>query len=218
MSRLLKLYRDVPTELVQFGFGYWFIYLALNCVLWTLAGIDLSVSLPGKLVLVAACMIMAAGMWVPLWRARQRSVPFRALLGLGLSACAAVLFVVVDHVNLWIHLRPGPMTLDPVYIGISLIEGMAIFFGWACLTMMLLESRPLKDLPASPESELTARQREVLALVLQGKSNKEIARALHISPLTVRNHISVLFRQFGVKRRRDLTAAVSDGRSVSGGR
>lgn len=209
MLRPFNLYRDVSDSLLRFGFGYWCIYLILNCILWTLAGIDLSASFPSKLILVASCMMMATGICDLLWRARRRSVPFRALASLGLSVGAAVVFVVIDHINLWIHLRPGPLTLDALYIGISLIEGMAIFFGWSCLTMMLLENQLPKELPASLENELTGRQREVLAILLQGKSNKEIARALNISPLTVRNHISVLFRRFAVNRRKDLAIAVS---------
>ena len=106
------------------------------------------------------------------------------------------------------------MTLDPAYIGLSMIEGVAIFFGWCCVSMMFLSgsrqeaTSEAPKLP-SPTSELTGRQREILVLLLEGKSNKEIARALNISPLTVRNHISVLFRQFGVKRRKDLASVVT---------
>jgi len=48
---------------------------------------------------------------------------------------------------------------------------------------------------------LTGRQRQVLALVRQGLSNKEIAAALHISEATVKNHVHHLLDKLQVSSR-----------------
>lgn len=52
--------------------------------------------------------------------------------------------------------------------------------------------------------DLTARQRDVLACVLKGLSNKEIARHLDIAEGTVKIHLSALFGQLGARNRTDL--------------
>lgn len=60
-------------------------------------------------------------------------------------------------------------------------------------------------LTAKPE-DLTDREREILASVAEGLSNKEIARALNISDATVKVHITHLLRKLNMKSR--LEAAV----------
>ncbi|SDQ13412.1 response regulator transcription factor [Pseudovibrio sp. Tun.PSC04-5.I4] len=61
------------------------------------------------------------------------------------------------------------------------------------------ESAPVPSL--SPLAYLPDRQFEVLVRIGKGKTNKEIARDLDISPYTVRTHISGLFRSLGVNTR-----------------
>lgn len=50
-------------------------------------------------------------------------------------------------------------------------------------------------------SRLTPRQRDVLALLLRGHSNKEIARDLDLGHGTVKIHLAALFRHLGVRNR-----------------
>lgn len=49
--------------------------------------------------------------------------------------------------------------------------------------------------------DLTPREREVLALVIQGMANKQIARRLGISEKTVKGHLTNLFQRIGVADR-----------------
>jgi DNA-binding NarL/FixJ family response regulator len=48
---------------------------------------------------------------------------------------------------------------------------------------------------------LTGREREVLAELAQGRSNREIARALHVSEKTVKAHVSSVLAKLGVQDR-----------------
>ena len=56
----------------------------------------------------------------------------------------------------------------------------------------------------SPDSELTLREKEILRLIIQGKTNQEIVSALCISNNTVRVHIWNICTKLGVKNRKDL--------------
>jgi DNA-binding NarL/FixJ family response regulator len=51
------------------------------------------------------------------------------------------------------------------------------------------------------EVTLSCRQRDVLRLIVRGRSNKEIARVLHLAEGTIKIHLAALFNKLGVRRR-----------------
>jgi DNA-binding NarL/FixJ family response regulator len=53
----------------------------------------------------------------------------------------------------------------------------------------------------TPNSDLSPREREVLSLMVHGKSNKEIGGALGITEATVKCHVSVILERLGVTDR-----------------
>ncbi|HEY1276538.1 MAG TPA: response regulator transcription factor [Thermoleophilaceae bacterium] len=57
---------------------------------------------------------------------------------------------------------------------------------------------PRSEQPAAPLSE---REREVLTLMASGATNKEIAERLYLSPHTVKEHTSALYRKLKVRNR-----------------
>jgi DNA-binding NarL/FixJ family response regulator len=79
------------------------------------------------------------------------------------------------------------------------------------LVQYFANMRPI--IPASAFPELTEREREVLALIVDGKSNPQIAEALSLSPKTVSNHISNIFSKLQVL---DRAQAVTRARRLSG--
>jgi DNA-binding CsgD family transcriptional regulator len=68
-------------------------------------------------------------------------------------------------------------------------------------------------LPAAPASlaalNLTPRQKDVLALLLQGLPNKMIARRLGLSAETIKDHVAGVLRVLGVNSRTQAVLAVS---------
>jgi DNA-binding NarL/FixJ family response regulator len=86
------------------------------------------------------------------------------------------------------------------------------------VTPLLKDALPnlsLKDLRQSSDifaRELTQRQREVLQLVAEGKTIKEISAALQISPKTVEFHKNSLMNEIGLRTTAELTRyAISRG-------
>jgi len=56
---------------------------------------------------------------------------------------------------------------------------------------------------ADPLESLTAREREVLALMAEGRSNRAIGERLHLSPKTVETHVSAIFSKLGIQDTED---------------
>jgi DNA-binding NarL/FixJ family response regulator len=67
------------------------------------------------------------------------------------------------------------------------------------------------ETPAMPS--LTPQEQRIVALVAEGKTNKEIAVALDLSPKTVKNYLHNVFEKLGIQRRSQ-AAALHAGRQL----
>ncbi len=72
----------------------------------------------------------------------------------------------------------------------------------------------MQRLTHTPGSELTEREREVLALVARGYTNKQIAETLFVSEKTARNHVSHILEKLGLARRSEAAAYAVEHRLV----
>jgi DNA-binding NarL/FixJ family response regulator len=68
----------------------------------------------------------------------------------------------------------------------------------------ILSTTQGRRLRVDSPNELSRREQEVLAGLLENLANKELADRLHISERTVKFHVSNLLAKFGVRRRADL--------------
>ena len=94
----------------------------------------------------------------------------------------------------------------------TVADGGAIFSpGIAQKVLGYLHSPP-SDVPEQLFDELTAREREILELIAQGKTNAEIATLLNLSPKTVSNNISnVLLKVHAADRAKLMLLALEAG-------
>jgi NarL family two-component system response regulator LiaR len=60
--------------------------------------------------------------------------------------------------------------------------------------------------PSQPGSDMTAREREILALMVEGRSNNEIAESILVSHSTVKFHVSNILSKLGVSSRTEAVA------------
>jgi DNA-binding NarL/FixJ family response regulator len=68
--------------------------------------------------------------------------------------------------------------------------------------------------PTRPLDPLTDREEEVLAVVARGRTNREIAEELYISPSTVKTHITSLMLKLGARNRVEIAMwAYENGRA-----
>jgi len=74
----------------------------------------------------------------------------------------------------------------------SVVRQQRVVLGW---------SRPKRPWPQGPADELTAREREVLALIVRGLSTQQMGAKLGVSANTVRSHVQGVLRKLGVNSR-----------------
>ena len=98
---------------------------------------------------------------------------------------------VKDYIPKTLSARSLYSTLQNVYYGTNISENPR----WT----HLLNSRHVR--PRSTSTTLTKREEQVLRLIVLGQSNKEIAKTLHLSADTVKEHIHHLFQKISVRDR-----------------
>jgi DNA-binding NarL/FixJ family response regulator len=85
----------------------------------------------------------------------------------------------------------------------AVAAGEAIFGPGVARRLMDFFARPSSRPDAAAFPELTEREREILELVAQGRSNADITATLVLSPKTVRNHVSNIFSKLQARDRAD---------------
>lgn len=102
-------------------------------------------------------------------------------------------------------------SISNIHIINSAIETVKMGNSWIYPELMnylinIVPSHSTKDEEAL--SNLTPKEMEILELVSKGNTNAKIAEILNIAEITVKKHISSLFKKFGVKDRLSLALII----------
>jgi DNA-binding NarL/FixJ family response regulator len=103
---------------------------------------------------------------------------------------------------------PKRLVDEELVAALRTIVSGAIFVPPTLATTGIARTRPASHEPLALD-RLTPRQRDVLSLLIEGRSNKEIARALDLGHGTVKIHLAALFRHLGVRNRAAAVAAAA---------
>jgi PAS domain S-box-containing protein len=114
---------------------------------------------------------------------------------------------VTDAAAVLVDARGGRLAVE--ISSVPLKEGHRIVGVFGQLADVAIEA------PEPPPAYLTPRQVEVLRLLERGASTEQIARELHLSTETVRNHVRRLLKALGVRSRLQAVAAARQ-RSTTG--
>lgn len=82
-----------------------------------------------------------------------------------------------------------------------------LFLGMGCIGLGLLigaKNLVIKTKKDDTSTQVTPKEQEILDYMKKGHSNKEIAQLLHISPSTVKTHISNIYKKYQVSSRAEL--------------
>jgi PAS domain S-box-containing protein len=127
-------------------------------------------------------------------RVRAREAFSRKVLGSAAATDVQTVLVATDGRRVAVEISSVPLRSGDRVVGV---------FG--------LLAGPLQEEPDEPHPHLTPRQAQVLQLLRQGRSTKQIALELHLSPETVRNHTRHVFRVLGVNSRLEAVAVARRG-------
>jgi two-component system response regulator DevR len=95
-------------------------------------------------------------------------------------------------------------------------SGRAVFSGQSAQFLAQSVKNTLRNEPGTGVSSLSLQQRQVLRLVADGLTNREVGERLQLSENTVRNYLVRVFEKLGVKRRAQAAALMVQHTGLAG--
>lgn len=114
--------------------------------------------------------------------------PLRQLLALQIQACLSKAIAYQELVD--------------VLFSVTSMAGTMLVS--TSITKLLLADATVENAVDARQASLTKREQAILALILAGKTNLQIAQLLHVNPQTIRNYNKEIYEKLGVNSRVEL--------------
>jgi two-component system, NarL family, nitrate/nitrite response regulator NarL len=156
---------------------------------------------------------MATAGSVAVCRAMVDAAPSARVVALAVSGADSEVIACAEAGAAGYLLRDEPLANLMAVIR-SVMQGEAVCSPRVAATLLRrLAALATERRPPSELGQLTHREREVLGLIDDGLSNKEIARRLCIEVRTVKNHVHNILEKLRVHRRGEAAALMRAGRA-----
>ncbi len=146
-------------------------------------------------------------------RARKKE-DSRIQLSFALFYLLAHTVLIASH---WFTLAPQVFSIYTILLLFNIFPIVwlkHIFLPYHRKTCTVIEDSALLEI-LYQKFNISRREREIVELILQGKSNKEIEDSLFISLSTVKNHIYNVYQKLGVKSRSQLIRLILESQRMS---
>jgi DNA-binding CsgD family transcriptional regulator len=141
---------------------------------------------------------------IPNWRdggaAPKLQTMFRTVLIYGLALAAGAALLQWLEYRIWARTHAGKVWIALLAAGFL---GLGVWVGARLFRPRVASGGFETNIPALTALGITRREHEVLGLLASGRSNKEIARQLNLSPNTVKTHVARLYEKLEAVRRTD---------------
>jgi len=189
-----------------FSILFFFLVLSLPMFL-TRNGVDIAHGYLTSTIYGTLCQAYATFIIV---RDRRKVPPFFGFLPVFFSILMPIgVLAVSNDVFHFGELLGGPaFPFSPVFLFL-----VNVFIVFACARELLRVKEGHRAAFRALDFEFSQRESEIIPLIIEGLSNDDIASQLFISPHTVKNHVTSIFRKAGVTNRFELLRRVSAGKA-----
>lgn len=199
--------KRLRTTFWLFSVAFFFLVISVTLFLHGSNDVDVGKGYLATNVFGMTCLLYATIVVIRHRKALPREYPFMPA-AMSIFMVLGIVSIMNDAFHFGRLLHGPEFPFSPVFFFLVNVLNVLL-----CIRYLL---KPKEDAPAArtaPDFALSDRESEIVPLIIDGLSNEDIASRLFISPHTVKNHVTSIFRKAGVTNRFELLKRISAGKA-----